>query len=406
MAVFSYNAVDSEGKSFKGFLEGDSVIQIRQKLREMNLIPMDVLPVAHKIHGNKKRWSWQLESNISSSTLSLITYEMAMLLAAGLPVEVMLATIGEQSGQSPVKRTILGVRAKVLEGHSLATSMQEFPQVFPQLYRATIAAGEKSGQLSRVLYSLANYMEKQQEVKQKIQEALIYPVLLSIVAFGIIIFLLTYAMPKIMVVFDQMNQQLPGITRFLISLSGVVTSYGLYFALALILSVIGLKQALKNKSFRYRCHQLLLKLPLIGRSLIAINTARFARTFGILFAAGVPVLDAMYAANSVIVLLPMQEVMNVAITRIGEGSPIYRALQQTNYFSPFSIQLISSGESSGRLEEILEKMSGFQERELSHVLRTLLAMFEPALIMLMGLFVLFIVLAMLLPIFDLNQLVQ
>ncbi len=404
MPVYKYISVDTMGKEKKGVLEGDSRMQVRQLLRSQGLAPIEV--TLSKERASKSSSSWfTFTRRISPTDLSLITYQFATLLGAGLPVEEALMNIAEQSEKQHVKSTLLGVHAKVMEGHSLAASFEEFPASFPVLYRSSVAAGEKSGQLSNVLNRLAEYMEKQQHVQQKVQQALVYPGLLTFISIGIVAFLLTYVVPRIVSIFSTSGQSLPTATIILLKISDLTQAYGIYVLIALIVGIIVFRQLLKQKHIRYGFHKFLLNTPILGKALRDLNTSRFARTFGILFAASVPVLEAMHAANSIVKLLPMQEAIGVAINKVREGMPINQALQQSKYFSLLTVRLIAAGEMSGQLEKMLEKSAGYQERMVEKKIDMGLAMFEPLMIIVMGAIVLFIVLAILLPIFEINQLV-
>jgi len=411
MPVFNYIAVNEKGKTHKGILEGDSISKIRILLNERGLMPIEITLVRHE-----KKIEHQESSNVKSlftrkqrvpvSHVAVITYQFSTLLTAGMPVEAALASIASEVDNATLKRVLLGVRGKVMEGHTLASGMNDFPYVFPKLYTASVAVGEKTGQLDKVLTRLADYYEKQRAVQEKILAALIYPSLLTIVAGAIIVFLLTYVIPQVTSVFTQTGAQLPGVTIFLLFITDLLRSYGLYALLALILFVVLFRYSLKYTRFRYRVHLILLKIPVINSTIVSINAARFSRTFGILFAAGVPVLDAMTSANSIIGLLPMHDAIASAIVKVGEGTSIHQSLQQTGYFSSLSNQLIASGEASGELELMLEKAAAFQEQNTANKLSTALALFEPVLILTMGGIVLFIVLAVLLPIFEMNQLIH
>lgn len=404
MAVFRYVAIDAFGKETKGVLEGDSPLQIRQRLRSQQLVPLDVEQAKEKNAGKSKRINL-FQRKIKSADLSLLTYQFATLLDAGLPVEEALYNMAEQADKPYLKTILLGVHAGVLEGKSLASSMDEYPGSFPQLYRASVNAGEQSGQLGNVLHRLAGYLEKQQEVQSKVQQALIYPSLLTVVALGIVVFLLTFVVPKIVSVFVNTGATLPTITILLLTISDWAHRFGWIVLLVLIGGGILFKQLLKQEQFRYGFHAVLMRLPVIGHTIKEVNCARFARTFGILFAASVPVLDAMKAANSIVKMLPMQRAIAKNIEKVREGTAINKALEDTGYFSLLSVRLIASGEMSGKLEMMLEKSAEYQERMVARKIDVALALFEPLMIMLMGSIVLFIVLAILLPIFEINQLV-
>ena len=412
MAVFNYIAVTEKGKTRRGILEGDSSGQISELLKARGLTPLEITLAQEKISAtlshkkNKSNSRFTRHRRVPVAHLAIITYQFATLLAASMPVEAALASIGTEVENPTLNRVLFGVRSKVLEGHTLAKGMRDYPQVFPKLYIASVAVGEKTGQLDRVLNRLADYYEKQRQVQEKVFTAMIYPALLTLVASAIVIFLLTYVIPQVANVFIQTGQALPGVTLFMLAVSSFLQNYGLYLLLIIIIAAIAFRYTMRSTPMRFRFHRFLLRLPVIGATLIAVNAARFSRTFGILFAAGVPALDAMTSANSIVTLLPMQEAIAAGIVKVSEGRSIHQSLQQTGYFSSLSNQLIASGEASGELELMLEKAAAFQEQNTAHKLNTALALFEPILILTMGCVVLFIVLAVLLPIFQMNQLIH
>lgn len=405
MAVFKYTAMDKAGKEQKGILEGDSLRQIKVILRSQDLIPLEVTLTNQE---RKKGAGWAshiLHRSINLGDLTIITYQLATLLSAGLPVEEALANIAEQFEKAHVRAILYGVHAKVLEGHSLAGSLDEYPSSFPQLYRASVAAGENSGELASVLDRLAIYMEKQRDVHGKVQQALVYPGLLTMVSIGIVVFLLTYVVPKIVSVFTDSGQGVPFLTQVLLNISGFVQHYGMITGLIIVVGIFAFRRALKILAFRRMMHRVLLLIPVVGKTVQEVNTSRFSRTFGILFAASVPVIEAMHAACSVVKIVPMQEAIAEKIAKVGEGEAVHKVLEDTGYFSLLSIRLIASGEMSGSLEKMLEKSADYQERMVARKIDVALTLFEPLMIMVMGGVVLFIVLAILLPIFELNQLV-
>lgn len=408
MAVYNYIAVNDKGKTQKGILEGDSSSHIREILKERGLIPI-VISASNQVQTEKTSpWEYltKRRRSVSIANVSVMTYQFATLLSAGLPVEATLANIAAELDNATLKQVLLSVRGRVLEGHTLAYGMREFPAVFPKLYVASVEVGEKTGQLDRVLTRLADYYEKQRAVQEKIFAAMVYPTLLTLVAGAVVVFLLAYVIPQVTNVFTQTGQTLPTVTIVLLAISHWLQAYGLYALLIFLGALIAFRYALSYPHFRFRYHAFLLSLPVVSKTITAIQAARFLRTFGILFAAGVPVIDAMTSSNSIVTLLPMQDAIQVAIKQVGEGKSIHQSLQQTGYFSSLSTQLIASGETGGELEMMLEKAAGFQEQNTAHKLGTALALFEPILILAMGSIVLFIVLAVLLPIFEMNQLIH
>lgn len=404
MAVFKYIATDKEGRTTKGVLEGDSATQIRQRLRDMGKIPLEV-ELSHEKKSSKGHFNFVLKQKIPAPALAMLTFQFATLINAGLPIEEALLNLAEQSEKNYIKGILLGVHAKIVEGHSIATALGEYPKTFSGLYRASVAAGERSGQLGNVLQRLADYLERQQAVQAKIQNALIYPAVLTFVSISVVTFLLAYVVPKIVNVFVNTNQALPTVTLVLLALSSFVNSYGWIIGIAIVLFIIVMKRLMRQESYKSDVQKFLLKIPVLGHTLREINTARFARTFGILFAASVPVLEAMQAANSVVKLLPMRKAIDSAINKVREGEQINRALQETGYFSLLTVRLIGAGEMTGKLEAMLEKSADYQERVVAQKIDIALALFEPGMILVMGMIVLFIVLAIMLPIFEINQFV-
>ncbi len=301
---------------------------------------------------------------------------------------------------------VLGVRSRVMEGHTLADGLAEFPRVFPEIYRATVSAGEQSGFLDAILERLADYTENREAIRQKVLGAMLYPIALTIMCFGIVTGLLVYVVPKVVDVFESSKAQLPLATRVLIGVSDFARDYLLYVVILGVIGAFGLSRWLKNPAARRKWHRMQLRLPLIGKLSRGFNTARFTRTFSILSASSVPVLDALRIAGDVVTNLPMRDAVIEASQRVREGAPIGRSLAQSKLFPPMTIHLISSGESSGELEAMLERAAMSQERELDGLLDALVGLLGPALIVTMGLFVMGIVFAMLLPIFELNQLIH
>ncbi len=404
MGAFEYQALDSSGREHKGVIEGDTARQIRQQLRDKGWTPLVVDAVEQREARSKTRFS--LRRGINATELALVTRQLATLVQSGMPVESALATAAEQSEKMRLKRIILAVRARVLEGHTLADALKEFPHVFPDLYRSTVAAGEHSGHLEAVLGRLADYTESRQALSQKMGLALIYPVLMIIVAILVVVVLLAYVVPQVVGVFDNIGQELPVLTRGLIAVSDFLSAWGVALLLLLLGGLVLFNLLLRREGFRAAWHAWLLRVPLVGRLVRGLNTARFARTFSILSASGVPVLEGMRIAAEVVGNLPMRKAVNEAARRVREGSTINRALQQSGYFPPMVVHLIASGEASGNLDEMLDRAATSQERELETAVSALMGVLEPALILVMGVVVLVIVLAILLPIFDMNQLVR
>jgi general secretion pathway protein F len=406
MGAFEYAALNKAGKETKGVLEGDSPRAIRAQLRDQGLIPLTVDEVAQRETGKRKKYSFNLRRGISASDLALLTRQLATLFRSGLPLDEATATVARQTEKPRLKSLMLGVRARVMEGHSLADGMSQFPHVFPELYRATVSAGEQSGHLENVLDRLADYTEARQILTQRIQLAMFYPAILTVMSILVVSALLGYVVPQIVQVFEDMGGELPLVTRILISVSGFFQHYFVYLFIGIILSISGASYILRQPGPRYKYDRFLLGLPAIGRFVRGVNTSRFARTLSILAASGVPVLEALRIAGSVVSNMPMREAVKTAAHKVREGAPLARSLEQSGYFTPMTVNLIASGEVSGNLEEMLERASINQEREQEMQISFMMGMMEPLLIVVMGMVVMFIVMGTLLPIFDMKNLIK
>tara|TARA_R110001599_G_scaffold331370_1_gene546102 strand:- start:441 stop:1652 length:1212 start_codon:yes stop_codon:yes gene_type:complete len=403
MPAYEYVALDNSGRTRKGVEEGDSSRQVRSRLRDKGLMPMSVNQVAERKSVMRMP---VLQQRIKPLELALATRQMATLARAGMPIEEVLGTVARQSETQKVKSTLSAVRTRVMEGLPLAHALGEFPSIFPAIYRTTLAAGEQAGRLDLVLERLADNVEAQNAMRQKIQLAMFYPAILTVIALLVTVALLTYVVPEVVQVFAGMNQQLPWLTRALIATSDALRSWGLLMLAALIGGIFAFKQMLKKPSFRYKWDAWLLRVPLLGRLIRGLNTARFARTLNILAGSGVPLLDALNMSASVMTNVPMRDAVTDAAKRVREGSGVGHALERSGYFPPMTLSLIKSGESSGTLDHMLERAAETQERELEARIAIVMGVFEPLLILAMGGVVLIIVLAILLPIFELNQLVN
>ena len=405
MGAFEYTALDASGREKKGVIEGDAPRQVRQQLRDQGWVPLDVQEVSRRQKRSRSGISW-MRRGISATDLALITRQLATLVRAALPLEECLRAVAQQTDRPRLKSMLLAVRSRVMEGHTLATSLSDFKHIFPELYRTTVEAGEQSGHLERVLERLADYTENRQQMRQKIQLAVFYPAMLTIVAILVVGGLMTYVVPQVVQVFDNIGQNLPPLTRGLIAVSDFLRDNGLLILVLLVLLGVTTSYLLRFANNRRRFHRALLSVPLLGRLERGLNTGRFARTFSILTASGVAVLEAMRISAQVMSNMPMREAVDEAAARVREGASIAGALEKSGYFPPMTVHLIASGESSGKLEEMLERAAINQEREIETLIAAVLGLFEPLLILFMGGVVLVIVLAILLPIFDLNQLVQ
>ena len=404
MGAFEYIALDAQGRERKGLLEGDTPRQVRQQLREQGLTPLEVMEAAERESGAQRGFG--LQRGISATDLALVTRQLATLVRSALPVEEALLAASQQCEKPRLKSMLLAVRARVMEGHTLASGLAQFPHVFPEIFRATVAAGEHSGHLDGVLERLADYAESRQQLRQKLMLASIYPVILTVMAVAIVTGLLMYVVPQVVQVFEHTGQKLPFLTRALIALSGFLVANWLLLLVSIVAIVVVTVTALRKPHIRRRWHLTLLGLPLVGRINRSVNTARFTRTLSILGGSGVPVLEAMRISGEVVSNIPMREAVDEAARRVREGASISQSLGRSGHFPPLVVHLIASGESSGQLPDMLQRAAANLERELETLISTMLGILEPLLILVMGAIVLMIVLAILLPIFDLNQLVH
>ncbi len=404
MPAFEYVAIKLNGRQERGVIEGDTARQVRQMLRDRGLTPLSVDEVREQKSEGRRLFSVG-GTRMSATELSLFTRQLATLVRSGLPLDEALTAVAEQSEGRKVKRIALGLRSAISEGASLADGIAQFPSAFPPLYRATVEAGEQSGKLDNILERLADYVERRQEMQSKLLLAAIYPAILTVFAIGVVIALLTYVVPQVVGVFESIDQELPPLTLGLIAFSDFLRAHGL--TLAGLLAGAGLLFAIgmRRDGFRRRVHRMMLRLPLVGRLIRGANTARFTRTLGILTNSGVPILDAMRIGAQVITNQPMRDAVETAARKVREGATLYRSLSESRLFPPITLHLIGSGEASGKLDEMLDRAAENQEREVGTLVAALMGVLEPALILVMGGVVLLIVLAILLPIFNLNQLV-
>jgi len=404
MAAFAYKAMDANGKSKSGVLEGDNARQIRQQIREQGLIPLELEQVAEQ--EKKTQASFSLfKAKISAGELALLTRQMATLIESALPIEEALLAVAEQCEKPRHKNMMMAVRSKVVEGHGFADALYEFPYVFDNLFRAMVAAGEKSGHLDTVLNRLADYTENRERTRNQIIQALVYPLIMMVVAVGVVIMLLVKVVPTIVGQFDQMGQDLPTITNILIAISDGVQNYGVYAAIALAVIIFLIARLLAIPRMRMKYHKKLLRMPFVGRLTRSTNTARFARTLSILTASAVPLLESMRIAGNVLENLHLKEAVKEAASKVKEGSSLRNALEKTKMFPPMMMHMIASGERSGELQQMLARAADNQDREFESTVSISLKIFEPVLIVSMAGVVLFIVLAILMPILALNSLV-
>jgi general secretion pathway protein F len=371
---------------------------VRQALRDQGLIPITVTEILGEKGQKKNRFA-----RVSYRDISLVTRQLATLIEAELPLVQSLEGVIEQTESKTVKHILMVVKNKVAEGYSLSQALEEHPRVFSQLYCASIAAAEASGDLSKVLVSLADHMEETERLRSKVTQALIYPSFVMAVAFIFTGILMVSVVPQLLEVFIGNGQSLPFPTKLLLVISRGVSLLGIPFIIAVTAGVFALRRALKREAFAYRFDAWVLRLPVLGRIITHIQTARLMRTLALLLAAGVPLLDALKAAQQVVSSRPIAASMTHVRKEVQEGVSLHQALTHSRYFSPMSLHMIASGERAGKLEQMIDRAAKQQENELEHSLQKGLSLFEPIMILVMGGVVLFIVLAVLLPIFSATQ---
>ncbi|MEX1993576.1 MAG: type II secretion system inner membrane protein GspF [Steroidobacteraceae bacterium] len=404
MAAYEYTALDAAGREQRGVLDGDSARQIRALLREQALLPVTVKEISDA--PPPRAFQFSFTNRIGMPDLALLTRQLSTLVRAGIPLEESLLAVSQQSEKVRVRSVVAGVRARVMEGRTLAEGLGAFPTVFPEIYRATVSAGEQSGHLDSVLERMADYVENRQILQQKIRNAMIYPMLLTVICLGIVGLLLGYVVPEVVRVFEAGDRELPILTRMLIAASDFLRAWWWLVLAATVAAVWGFRRWVREPDARHRYDAFKLRLPLVGRITRGNNAARFARTFSILASSAVPVLEALRIAAEVVTNTPMRKAVQDAAVRVREGAPIARSLGASKLFPPMLVHLIASGETSGELEAMLDRAADNQERELDGVVNTAVGILGPMMILLMGGFVFVIVIALLLPIFELNQLVR
>lgn len=402
MPTFEYRADDARGHRRKGQLEAQNPQHARQLLRERGLWPVAVseVQVSHGAHSSRRG------GRLSAADLALLTLQLSTLVQAGLPLEEALDAVAKQTAKRRVAGLLSAVRSRVMEGHALATALGQFPKAFPELFRATVAAGERSGHLGHVLEQLAAYTQARQASRQKIQMALVYPLILMLASVAIVGFLLGYVVPDVVKIFVDSGQALPWLTRALIGVSDGLRNQGLLLMGALAMLISLGRWSLRQPAWRMRWHRLVLNLPVIGEVLRAMEAARFASTLAILGKSAVPLVDALEIAAAVIGNLTIRARMADVARSVREGGTLTRGLELSGDIPPMMLHMIASGERAGELDRMLARAAEQQESSLAARIALVVSLFEPAMLVLMGGVVLLIVLAILLPILSLNQLVN
>jgi general secretion pathway protein F len=402
MAAYNYIALDAQGKKVKGLLEGDSERQVRSLLRLKDLKPVEVHATTRK---TESRTQWLTFSrHWSVAELALVTRQLATLVQSNLPLAEALQAVAEQSTRPGIKGILMSIRSRVNEGHSLAQAMSEHPAVFNDLYLGMVRAGEHAGFLGIVLDRLADYTEKTQHSSQQIKTALIYPVILLCVSMAVIVALMVFVVPELIRIFENTDSELPFLTVLLIGSSHFISNYGLLILVAVFVALLLFRFWLRKAANRQQWHRLLLHLPLLSGFINKLNTTRFSSTLGTLLQSGVPLLEALVIARSVLTNLEYKQRAQLIVDAVREGKSLRYALEVSGFFPPMLVHMVGSGERSGELENMLQRGAQSQERELDTAIAAMMSIMEPIMVLFLGGFVMTIVMAILLPIFGMNKL--
>ena len=403
MPTFDYQAQDANGRTSRGQQEAESARHARLILRERGLRLMHLNAAKNRFYSGRHA---QAGTRLGVTDLALLTRQLSTLIQAGLPLEEALAAVAAQSEKRVVSSLLAAVRNRVMEGHALATALSTFPKAFPELFRATVAAGERSGHLGQVLEQLADYTEARHASRQKIQLALVYPMILMLASVAIVGFLLGFVVPDVVKIFINSGQPLPLLTQGMIALSSGLRAYGGLLLMLLLASIFAARWALRQPHLKLRWHVVLLNLPLAGGVLRAMEAARFASTLSILGKSAVPLVDGLEIAATVIANLAIRQRMVDVARSVREGGTLARGLERSGDIPPMMLHLIASGERAGELDSMLARAAEQQEKTLAARIALVVSLFEPIMLVLMGGVVLLIVMAILLPILSLNQLVN
>ncbi len=399
MPVFEYQAINQKQKQVSGYIESDHVKSARTQLKEQHLTVLSIKPSKQSL----KKAKHLFQKRLSMNEIAMFTRQLGSLIQAAIPIDQALNTILQNNHKKHFVKVVKQTYSQILQGQSLAKSLASNAGQFPEYYIATVELGEQSAKLGHILEALATDIEKQQQFRAKVSAAMIYPMIVSIIALVVVYGLLIFIVPEIAKVFQGSGQDLPGITVFVIQLNEFLTEYSLTIFIVLLMLIFGGKLLLKKPSIKEKIQKLLVKIPIIGTVIITSNAIRFARTFALLYESGAPVITALNNSAMALNFLPMRQAILKAREKVREGSSLFVAFKQYQALPPVTLYMLASGESSGQLTKMLNKSAQNQENEIDHYTTKLVNTFEPIMILIMGAVVLFIVLAMLLPIFELNQ---
>lgn len=406
MTAFRYEAVDAAGHTKKGVVDADSARSARTELRTQGLIPVTVEAIATQVDASGATRKSSFGDKLSTVEQALFTRQLASLLEAGLPLEQAFSALLEQAERAYLRDLVASIRSELMEGSSLSDALGRHPRDFPDIYRALVSSGEHIGQLSRVLSRLADYIERRNALVEKVRLAFMYPAIVTVVAFAIVIFLLTYVVPQIVSVFANTKQKLPVLTTIMLAVSDFVRLQGWWVAILIVALSFAWRMALKNPATRKRWHSWLLVAPLYGKFERSLNTSRFASTLAITTGSGVPILKALQTSRDTLSNVAMRDQVDDATTSVREGVSLARALSAHKHFPPMLIHMIRAGEITGELPAMLQRAATAQEQDLERRALSMAGLLEPVLILTMGVVVLLIVLAVLMPIIEINQLVH
>lgn len=410
MATFDYEALDQGGKNQRGVITADNPKQARQDLRAKHLTPIRIANAREKARATQNEGKTlssifgARKQHISEKELVLVTRQLATLVETAVPLEEALNAVSQQSESDKIRGLILSVRERILEGWRFADALGEDEKSFPALYRAVVAAGEASGDLGTVLERLATMLEKNRAIKNKATTALIYPIVLMVVSIGVVIALMRYVVPKIVEQFDDFSADLPFITDLVISLSNGIRDYGLVLLGGVFLIALAGWQLLQQPNIKLRVDKSLLKLPIIGKLLRGLEGARFGRTLATLFAGGAPLIDSLIGAQRTLTNTHIKDKLDTTITMVREGAGLSQGLKRAGVLPPMMTHMVAAGEKSGELPKLLDKTAEHLENDFETATTVALRLLEPVIVVFMGLIVMTIVLAIMLPTLQLNTL--
>ncbi|MFT5571240.1 MAG: general secretion pathway protein F [Cryomorphaceae bacterium] len=407
MAAFEYQALDANGKTVKGITSGDHAKQVRAELRAQGLVPLEVKSISESaLNRSQGPSNTTRKIKIKTNDLSIMTRQLATLLESGMTVEETLSAIVKQSEGHKMKTVISDIRSLVTEGYSLSDAIALYPNSFPEIYRASISAGEQSGTLDRVLDRLADYLENSHAMQQKVTQAIVYPIFLFIVCSMILVLLIVMVVPKVVAVYEDTGQDLPLLTTTVISISNFLVNYGLFVLMGVGVVIMALRYIFQQKAPLYWLHSLFLKIRGLRKMVQNVDSARMSRTLSIMVGSGVPILSSMRASQGVMTNKVLQHDLSQATEEVAQGVSIGRALDRNGNFPPLLVHMVTSGENSGRLDHMLDKAATATENEMQTRISMMVSLLGPSMILIMGGLVFTIVMAILMPVFNLDQMIN